>query len=579
MSTVVVNLIRPTSRPAQLRVRLLCVSVALAWITPAGAEALNLARAYEAARLNDPTFRAAIAARDAGKEEKILGRAQLLPTIAATYTTNRNTTRSTQGQITASTETTQTSTATSTSTTTNDRLQTASAFTGPLSSQPRETQRRVTDSETDTHTDSAGHSTVDETEIETNKFRDTSTALQLRQPLINFGAMAGYRQGKALTAASEARFRSQQQELMVRVAEVYAGALFAEESRRLALTQLITLTEQQTTNERMLSSGEGTLTDVLETRAKRELAQAQLIEAEDALLVARNRLIVMTGLRATSFAPLKTDIVTTSTLASTPEEWRELALSQNGLLEALRYQVEAANQEVNKAESGHYPRLDLVATLRRENFRSNVNPISNTTTSVSDSNSTSSTTGSTSNVHTGSAPILNESSNSNFTTTSLSDTTSNSRFNAEQNLSTRRRTTNHVVGVEFNMPLFSGGAVSSRTRQVAARLIQAQAEMDARVDEVLLELNRQLRLQQSTTLRVKALEQAVESSRIAVDATIKSTAAGVRTNLDVLNARERLVTAESELAEARYAHLLAFLRLRFNAGVLTEDDLMQLAGR
>jgi protease secretion system outer membrane protein len=136
-----------------------------------------------------------------------------------------------------------------------------------------------------------------------------------------------------------------------------------------------------------------------------------------------------------------------------------------------------------------------------------------------------------------------------------------------------------VVGVELNIPLFSGGAVSARTRQVAARLIQAQAEMDARVDEVLLELNRQLRLQQSTTLRVKALEQAVESSRVAVDATIKSTAAGVRTNLDVLNARERLVAAESELADARYAHLLAFLRLRFNAGVLTEDDLLQLAGR
>ena len=243
------------------------------------------------------------------------------------------------------------------------------------------------------------------------------------------------------------------------------------------------------------------------------------------------------------------------------------------------HQVEAAHQEVNKAESGHYPRLDLVASVRRENFRSNVNPISNTTTSVGDSSSTSTTTGSTSSVSTGSAPLLNESSNSNFTTTSNSAATSSSRFNAEQNLSTRRRTTNHVVGVELNVPLFSGGAVSARTRQVAARLIQAQAEMDARVDEVLLELNRQLRLQQSTTLRVQALEQAVESGRIAVDATIKSTAAGVRTNLDVLNARERLVTAERELADARYAHLLAFLRLRFNAGVLTEDDLMQLAGR
>ena len=249
------------------------------------------------------------------------------------------------------------------------------------------------------------------------------------------------------------------------------------------------------------------------------------------------------------------------------------------LLHPATLQLQAPGEDLRRADSGHRPRLDLVASVRRENFRSNVNPISNTTTSVSDSSSVSSTTGSTSSVSTGSAPILNESVNSNFTTTSSSAATSSSRFNAEQNLSTRRRTTNHVVGVELNIPLYSGGAVSARTRQVAARLAQAQAEMDARVDEVLLELNRQLRLQQSTTLRVQALEQAVESGRIAVDATIKSTAAGVRTNLDVLNARERLVTAERELADARYAHLLAFLRLRFNAGVLTEDDLMQLAGR
>lgn len=569
----------PPLPTARLRARLLCLSMALAWTAPASAEVLDLARAFQAARLNDPSYRAAIAARDAGQEEKILGRAQLLPSISATYATSRNNTRSHQGQVTATTDTTSTSSSTSASSTTDDRLQTASAFTGPLSGRPVESQRRVTESESDTSTDSSGYSNVDETEIERNKFRNTSAALQLRQPLIHFGAMAGYRQGQALSAASDALFRIQQQELMVRVAEVYAGALFAEDSRHLALTQLETLTEQQTTNERLLTSGEGTLTDVLETRAKRELAQAQLLEAEDAVFAARNRLIAMTGLQATTLVPLKTEVITTSPLATTPEDWRGLALAHNGQLESLRYQVEAANEEVKKAQSGHYPRLDLVASVERDNFRSNVNPISNATLSNSGSSSTSNTTGSTSNVSTGSAPLLNESANSNYTTTSSSSASSSSRYNAQQNLTTRRRTTNHVIGVEFNLPLFSGGAVSARTRQVAARLIQTQAEMDARVDEVLLELNRQFRLQQTTTLRVKALEQAVASSRIAVDATIKSAAAGVRTNLDVLNARERLVTAERELADARYAHLLAFLRLRFNAGVLTEDDLMQLAGR
>ena len=55
-----------------------------------------------------------------------------------------------------------------------------------------------------------------------------------------------------------------------------------------------------------------------------------------------------------------------------------------------------------------------------------------------------------------------------------------------------------------------------------------------------------------------------------MEATIKSMTAGVRTNLDVINARERL--------SARYTHLLAFLRLRFHAGALAETHLMQVAG-
>lgn len=558
------------------RACLLCVCLALALGPVAQAETLDLAwagvqpnmldlaKAYRAAQQHDATFRAAMAARDAGREEQVIGRSQLLPTVSASYTTNWNRTRSKQNQITDNLDTTATDTSTSSSSTSVSR--------GSLSSL---TSTQTAHSQTDTSASSSVDSTTNETEIEINRYRNSAASLQLRQPLINFGATAAYRQGTALTSASEARFRAQQQELMVRVAEAYAGALFAEESRRLALSQLETLKEQQVTNERMLDSGEGTITDVLETRAKRELAQAQLIEAEDTLVAARNRLNAMTGLPSSPLAPLKTDIGTASELADTPEAWRDLALTNNGQLQSLRHQVEAANQEVKKAQSGHYPRLDLVASIGRDNYNSTYNPINNNTdiSSTTDSSSSSSTNS------TGTSSTLGTQTSSTSNTTSSSSSSSNTDYNAQQGLTTRRHTSSRIVGLELNIPLFSGGSVSARTRQTAARLIQSQAEMDAKTDEILLELNRQFRLQQSTSLRVKALSQAVESSRVTVDATIKSTAAGVRTNLDVLNARERLTTAERDLANARYSHLLAYLRLRFQAGVLAEEDLMKVAGR
>ena len=47
------------------------------------------------------------------------------------------------------------------------------------------------------------------------------------------------------------------------------------------------------------------------------------------------------------------------------------------------------------------------------------------------------------------------------------------------------------------------------------------------------------------------------SSTLLVEATQKSVAGGVRTNLDVLNARDQLVQARRDLTQARLAHLLA----------------------
>lgn len=557
--------------------RLLALAL-LAGPALASAQTLDLIEAYAAALAHDPTFRAAQAARDAGLEDRILGRAQLLPTINASVSTERNRLRANEREVLLGMGQTQSNTSSST------RTQSSTETTEPLFSgaSPSTTLRERDIREQSSDSAAFSSQTLsDERILETNRIRSTNATLQLRQPLINFAATAGYRQGNLLTAASQARFRAQQQELMVRVTEAYAQTLFAQENRRLAASQLETLVEQQATNERMLDGGEGTLTDVLETRAKREIAQAQLIEAEDNFIVARNRLQAMTGVKIESLAPLKTDVSSTAASTQSPEDWRMLAMTHNGLLESLRHQVDAASEEAKKAEAGHYPRLDLVASVGRDDLRTT--PLTTATVGTSSSRegtSTSSDTSSSDTRTTGSSgntttSTSNSVSNSN-TSSSSSATSSSTTNNAD---TSRRSSNNRRIGLELNVPLYAGGAVSARVRQAAARLIQSQAEMDAKVDEVLLELNRQLRLQQSTAQRALALAQAVASSRVAIDATVKSMAAGVRTNLDVLNARERLTAAERELANARYSHLLAYLRLRFNAGVLAEEDLHTVAGR
>ncbi len=93
----------------------------------------------------------------------------------------------------------------------------------------------------------------------------------------------------------------------------------------------------------------------------------------------------------------------------------------------------------------------------------------------------------------------------------------------------------------------------------------------------MVELHRQHTLQRNSTSRIAALQSAVESSSVLIEATRKSVVGGERTNIDVLEAQERLAQAERDLIDARNQQLLAGLRLRSIAGTLQEADLQSVA--
>jgi protease secretion system outer membrane protein len=81
----------------------------------------------------------------------------------------------------------------------------------------------------------------------------------------------------------------------------------------------------------------------------------------------------------------------------------------------------------------------------------------------------------------------------------------------------------------------------------------------------------------SSVRKIDALVKAVESGKELMKATEQSIKGGVRINLDLLNAQQQLYTSQRDLAQARYSYLLALLRLRANAGTLTDTDIRQVA--
>src|ERR1700684_2771905 len=133
------------------------------------------------------------------------------------------------------------------------------------------------------------------------------------------------------------------------------------------------------------------------------------------------------------------------------------------------------------------------------------------------------------------------------------------------------------IGVEITIPLYSGGLVQASTQQAQANYERMQFELQDKTDKVLLDVRKQYNLCVSSLTRIDALRSAVDSASLQIEATRKSVQAGMRTNLDVLTATQQLYQAKRDLAHARYQYLLANLQLKRAAGILTPQDLLEIA--
>ena len=349
-------------------------------------------------------------------------------------------------------------------------------------------------------------------------YRSYAATLTLQQPLLDYEAYARFRQGAAQALFSDERFRSKSQYLAVRVLSAYSQALLAQERIELSRAQKRAFAERLQLNQRLLEGGEGTRTDVLETQARLSMAVAEEIEAHDNQDAALRELEAMLGepLQVEQLAPLVAHFVILPLEPQRFESWRELALANNPELASQHHALTAAEYEVERKRAGHLPKLSLYASSRQ--------------------------------------------------TSSDSESTYNQKYDTNS------------VGIQLTVPLFAGGSVSASTRQAARQLSQAQYELDAQTATTLVDLRKQYNLNSSAAAKVRAYEMAVESAGALVQATQKSVSGGERVNLDVLDAEQQLFSAKRDLAEARYAYLLARVQLRYYAGVLNEGDLRQVAG-
>lgn len=347
----------------------------------------------------------------------------------------------------------------------------------------------------------------------TRRYNSNRYGVVLNQPLYDRANLARYRQSRALATQAEIGYAVALQELILRVTQAYFDALLAEDTLRYLEAQLAAVTELRDRVRRTFEAGIAPVADVREAEARFDLVRAQAIGARNEVRVRREALRKLLGQSAGALAPLRTPFVLVPPRPEDPEHWADAA-EQSGFSAALaRETVEVARQELARRQGAREPTLDLVA---------------------------------------------------NYADASENDSLFGVGFD----------TTARSVGVQVQMPLYAGGALSSQVREAAARYEQARHELDETARQARLDAQEAYLGLETGLAQAQAYEQAVLSSETALGATERGLSAGTRTALDVLNAQQQLYGARRELAASRYAAILAGLRLMALVGGLTETELL-----
>ncbi|MFW5815616.1 MAG: TolC family outer membrane protein [Wenzhouxiangella sp.] len=368
-------------------------------------------------------------------------------------------------------------------------------------------------------------SSVDGNSLPTNDIDQRNYSIQLRQSIYddaNYGRLA---RGRAELAAADARYREAFQSFLFRVSERYFDVLTAVETLRFSEAEETALRRQFEQAEQRFEVGLAAVTDVHEARATWDGARARVIVAQNALEDAREAMRETTGTWFENFAALIEDVPLSPPDPTDAREWVQAALESSPQVLQQRSQVDVADAELRIARAGHLPTLGLSGSYSRNQNNEFVARDPETQSPIG---------------------------------------------------TTTFRTDGWQLGLTLEIPIFEGFATVSRRRQAGESLRLADDVLDQAERAVVRQTETAYRSVIAGIREVEARRQALISAESALEATNAGFEVGTRTIVDVLISEQRLFQAQRNYSDARHQFILNGLRLRQAAGLLDEQDLVEV---
>jgi outer membrane protein len=346
------------------------------------------------------------------------------------------------------------------------------------------------------------------------KFEQRRYGIEARQPIYRKQNLLQIDQAQTQVDQADKQLLQSQQNLILRTTQSYFDVLIAQDRIDLINAQKAAILKQLEQAKANFEVGTATITDVNEAQARYDLVLAQEVASVNEFEIAKRGVELITGEIPDKLASAKTDI-SVEQLKDNIQDWQQTARENNLNIRIQEDALKLAEQEEERAKAGHLPTLDAVA--------------------------------------------------------SYTDSYANGGINTDSS-----RLKNAIIGIELQIPLYQGGAISSRARQATLNKQRARNDVEIARRQTDLETQRAYLNLSTSIAQVKALEQALISTQSQLDSTKLGYEVGVRTSVDVLNVQQQFYSAKRDLLESRYNYLVNIIRLKSATGIVAEADLQEI---
>lgn len=345
----------------------------------------------------------------------------------------------------------------------------------------------------------------------------------LSQPLFNAAAWFQLKAAESTSQQASLEFSAIEQELILQSAQVYFNILRAQDGLATSKAEEAAFKRQLDQSNERFDVGLSDKTDVLESQAGYDTSVANRIIAQQQVDDAFQALTTLTNREYGAVDGMRHSLPILPPTPSDAKAWVDTAAQQNLRLLSSNYAVDAAGESLRQSKSGHAPTVTAVASYGKGD-------------------------------------------NDNFGFNNQSDAL---RYGSD--------VTEGQIGLQLNVPIFSGGLTSSQVRQSYEQLNQSEQSREQLRREVVQNTRNLYRAVTSDVQQVQARKQSVISNQSSLEATQIGYQVGTRNIVDVLNAQRALYTSVRNYNDARYGYILDNLSLKQAAGTLSPADLEALA--